>query len=114
MLKKEDVPTTSEHGCDDCGVAPPRLGSLQDRCEVHSAAIVHPHGHGHHHPDHSHGAHHRELDRRRLILSLTITGVILVAEVIGGLLSGSLALLSDAGHMLTDVSAQVLSLLALL
>jgi cobalt-zinc-cadmium efflux system protein len=37
-----------------------------------------------------------------------------VAEVVGGLLSGSLSLLSDAGHMLTDVSAQVLSLLALL
>ncbi len=106
--------TTSDQGCDDCGTPPARLGSLKDRCEVHSAAIAHPHGHGHGNAEHSHGAHIRELDRRRLVLSLTITGVILVAEVIGGLLSGSLALLSDAGHMLTDVSAQVLSLLALL
>jgi cobalt-zinc-cadmium efflux system protein len=105
--------TTSDQGCDDCGTPPARLGSVQDRCEVHSAAIAHPHGHGHNHPDHSHGAHDRELDRRRLVISLSLTCVILIAEVAGGLLSGSLALLSDAGHMLTDVSAQVLSLLAL-
>src|SRR3990170_1630283 len=35
------------------------------------------------------------------------------AEVVGGIVSGSLALLSDAGHMLTDLSAQLLSLFAL-
>ena len=39
---------------------------------------------------------------RRLLLTLTLTGTFMVAEVIGGLLSGSLALLADAGHMLTD------------
>jgi len=52
-------------------------------------------------------------DRGRLIRALALTAVILVAELVGGLLSNSLALLSDAGHMLTDVSALSLSLVAL-
>ncbi len=48
--------------------------------------------------------------RGRLGLVLAITGAVFVAEVIGGLLSGSLALLADAGHMLTDATALVLAL----
>ncbi len=51
---------------------------------------------------------------RRLGWSLVVTLIIFVAEVIGGLLSHSLALLSDAGHMLTDAFALGLSLIALL
>lgn len=42
-----------------------------------------------------------------------MTGTILVAEVVGGLLTGSLALLADAGHMLTDLSALGVGLLAI-
>jgi cobalt-zinc-cadmium efflux system protein len=93
-----------------------RLGPTADRCEVISdARIVHPHGTGRGHAGHSHGhAAAREHDRRRLGFTLALTGTIFVAEVVGGLVSGSLALLSDAGHMLTDMSAQALSLLALL
>jgi cobalt-zinc-cadmium efflux system protein len=56
----------------------------------------------------------RKRDFRRLLIAIALTGVIFVAEIAGGLYSGSLALLSDAGHMLTDVSAQVISVLALL
>ena len=52
-------------------------------------------------------------ERRRVVAVLALTSAILVAEVVGGLLSHSLALLSDAGHMLSDVAAQVLSLAAL-
>jgi cobalt-zinc-cadmium efflux system protein len=48
--------------------------------------------------------------RSRLGLVLAITGAVFVAEVIGGLLSGSLALLADAGHMLTDATGLVLAL----
>ena len=48
-----------------------------------------------------------------LLVALFITGAIMVAEVIGGLLSNSLALLSDAGHMFMDVLALLLSFLAL-
>lgn len=50
---------------------------------------------------------------RRLILSFTLTLLILCAEVIGGVISKSLALLSDAGHMLTDVFALGLSMIAM-
>ncbi len=49
---------------------------------------------------------------KRLVLTLSITLFILLAEVIGGLLSNSLALLSDAGHVLTDAFALGLSLIA--
>jgi cobalt-zinc-cadmium efflux system protein len=50
--------------------------------------------------------------RRRLLLVLLITGAVLVMQVIGALISGSLALLADAGHMLTDVAGVGMSLLA--
>lgn len=49
-------------------------------------------------------------DRRRLTLALALTALFFVAEVVGGLLSNSLALLADAGHMFTDVAALTLSL----
>jgi cobalt-zinc-cadmium efflux system protein len=49
--------------------------------------------------------------RGRLALVLAITGSVFLLEVIGGLLSGSLALLADAGHMLTDSTGLVLALI---
>jgi cobalt-zinc-cadmium efflux system protein len=52
--------------------------------------------------------------QKRLFLSLLVTIGIFIAEVIGGILSHSLALLSDAGHVLTDAFALGLSLIALL
>ena len=59
-------------------------------------------------------AHHREgpSGRRELTLALAITACMMLVELAGGLLSGSLALLADAGHMLTDASALSLSLFA--
>ncbi len=51
--------------------------------------------------------------QRRFILSMAFTTLILVAEIIGGLLSGSLALLSDAAHVFMDLFALALSLIAL-
>ncbi len=42
---------------------------------------------------------------RRVVVALLLTGTFMVVEVIGGILSGSLALLADAGHMLTDTMA---------
>ena len=49
---------------------------------------------------------------KRLILSIIIVGLTLVAEVVGGILSNSLALLSDAGHVFSDLVALVLSCVA--
>jgi cobalt-zinc-cadmium efflux system protein len=51
--------------------------------------------------------------RRRLAIALGLVVVYMVAEVIGGLASNSLALLADAGHMLADVAALGLSLFAI-
>jgi len=51
--------------------------------------------------------------RRRLLLALGLAAVTMVAEAAGGLWTGSLALLADAGHMLSDVSALSLTALAL-
>jgi cobalt-zinc-cadmium efflux system protein len=67
------------------------------------------HGHPHRH-DRGAGAEHRTL--RRLALALACTAGIMVAEAFGGWISGSLALLSDAGHMLTDSGALALALVA--
>lgn len=53
------------------------------------------------------------VNRRPLVIALVITAAFLVAEVVGGLLTNSLALLADAGHMATDVAALALSLFAI-
>jgi cobalt-zinc-cadmium efflux system protein len=50
--------------------------------------------------------------RKRLIVVLAITFAVLIAEVIGGLLAGSLALVADAGHMLTDSTGLIMALIA--
>ena len=69
-------------------------------------------GAGHHH-GHAHGAAHAgEKSRRGLAITLVLVLVYMVAEVIGGLMSNSLALLADAGHMLSDAAALGLALFA--
>ncbi len=55
---------------------------------------------------------HDSSNMRRVLIALTLTGTFMVVEVIGGLLSGSLALLADAGHMLTDTMALALAAVA--
>lgn len=64
-------------------------------------------GHGHDHGSHAAG---RAADRTRLKLVLTVTLSVMVVEVVGALVTGSLALLADAGHMATDAAAVVLAL----
>lgn len=54
----------------------------------------------------------RSSETRRLKLALAITSVYFVAELVGGLLTNSLALLSDAGHMLSDIAALGLGIFA--
>ena len=74
---------------------------------------------GHDHAGHDHTGHHHGLGHvhgggsvRRLAVSLALTATIMVAEAVGGWLAGSLALISDAGHMLTDAGALFLALVA--
>ncbi|MFX1304939.1 MAG: cation diffusion facilitator family transporter [Promethearchaeota archaeon] len=54
----------------------------------------------------------RSVERKRLVLSFTITLTVMVIEVVGGLITNSIALLSDAGHMFTHAFAIGISLLA--
>lgn len=51
-------------------------------------------------------------NRRLLAISLAITAVVMVVQIVGAALSGSLALLADAAHMFTDAAALVIALLA--
>ena len=63
------------------------------------------HGHaGHGHAGHSHGPGHvhGSTDKTRVLIAACLTGGFMVAEAAGGIITGSLALLADAGHMLTD------------
>jgi len=78
------------------------------------------HAHDHPHaPDHQHGqaghghSHGRSASTRRLAIVLALAAAYMVAEIVGGLLTNSLALLADAGHMLSDVAALGLSLFAM-
>ena len=70
----------------------------------------------HHHQDQDHGHSHvheaNEKNLRRVLIALVLTGLFMVVEIAGGIISGSLALLADAGHMLTDTMALALAAMA--
>lgn len=81
----------------------------RDNHHNHSHADDHDHGH-----EHAHDLRQQSTGGKRdLLIALSITLLMMIAEVIGGLLSNSLALLSDAGHMLTDNLALLLSFFAM-
>ena len=93
-------------------------------------SLGHQHHHHHEHHDHAcapghdhdhdHGHSHARIGAppgssvRRMAASLGLTTVIMIAEAVGGWLSGSLALLSDAAHMLTDAGSLALALFAMI
>ena len=72
--------------------------------------MPYPEHHGHHH--HHHHSAHADADRGALRLALALIGAFMLVEVVAGILAGSLALLSDAAHMLTDAAALGLALVA--
>lgn len=70
--------------------------------------MAHAHGHD------GHASHaHPSASRRRLTLVLCLTFAFLLIEIAAGILTGSLALVADAGHMLTDAAGLVLALIAM-
>ncbi|WP_188692924.1 cation diffusion facilitator family transporter [Silvimonas amylolytica] len=82
----------------------------------HDHAHDHKHGHDHnHHHDHDHtfGHAHGVTDQRRIAAAFVIIFAFMLVEVAGGIWSGSLALLADAGHMVSDAAALGFSWLAL-
>ncbi|WOF74614.1 cation diffusion facilitator family transporter [Parvibaculaceae bacterium PLY_AMNH_Bact1] len=74
---------------------------------AHSDNHEHDHGSGH-----SHAPDVNRRNQRRVLAAMCLTAGFMVAEVIGGLLSGSLALIADAGHMATDAAALFLAYIA--
>ena len=64
--------------------------------------MAHEHAHGHAHHHHGPAA---DADRRWLAVALGVIATFMVVEVVAGILADSLALLSDAAHMLTDAGA---------
>lgn len=70
----------------------------------HDAHGSDPHDHSHHH-----ALENTADGRRRVALAATLTFLFMIAEIAGGLISGSLALLADAAHMLTDAGALILA-----
>jgi cobalt-zinc-cadmium efflux system protein len=75
--------------------------------------MQHSHAHDHDHPTHDHAGHshgHSHAANERSVgVAALLTGGFMVAEVVGGILAGSLALLADAGHMLTDFASLALA-----
>lgn len=72
----------------------------------------HHHGHGHNH-DHEENEARPVAGQKDLLIALAITAFMMFAEIVGGILSNSLALLSDAGHMFIDNIALLLSFFAM-
>lgn len=93
------------------------VGGLVPGLEAGEPHGVRDHEHDHHGHGHAHGlaaiAQHRGGARKSLVGALVLTLTVMVVEYVGGVLTGSLALRADAGHMLTDASSLLLALAAL-
>src|SRR5690554_2425145 len=72
-----------------------------------------PHSHSHHDHGHDHDHDHTptvtSANERKVLISFVLIFTFMLVELVGGILSGSLALLADAGHMLTDAAALALA-----
>ena len=69
---------------------------------------------GHESYTHSWEKNYKLTERKKLLLSMVITAIVMVVEIVGGIVSNSIALLSDAGHMFTHVFALGISYIAIL
>ncbi|WP_405867916.1 cation diffusion facilitator family transporter [Streptomyces sp. NBC_00005] len=90
---------------------------MSDHGHEHEAGPGHDHGSGHDHgagghAGHSHGVS-ADADRRWLAIALTLITAFMAVEVVIGVIAASLALISDAAHMLTDAASIVLALIAM-
>jgi cobalt-zinc-cadmium efflux system protein len=73
----------------------------------------HEHHHGHDHHHHGHGHIHEHTDIKPLLIAVVLTSTVFIAQVVGGFASGSLALLSDAGHVLVDLASLLIAFFGL-
>ncbi|WP_258171282.1 cation diffusion facilitator family transporter [Paenibacillus sp. R14(2021)] len=89
-------------------------GNRQDKGHSDSRSHEHNHSHNHNHHGHDHGhdhsgVFHTHAPINKMKTAFFLSFIILIAETVGGIISHSLALLSDAGHVLTDIAAIGLS-----
>src|SRR6476619_5432338 len=102
MANSREITPEKYHNSPGDGLAPGR----GDGTHLHA-----PHGDsGFEEHDHAGHSHFQHASTRSLRIALVLTAGLLVLEGVGGILSNSLALLADAGHLLTDVRARALSL----
>lgn len=76
-------------------------GDAAGKSHAHGNGGAHDHGHGHHHDD--------EKNAARIGIAALLTGGFMGVELVGGVIAGSLALIADAGHMLSDFGALALA-----
>ncbi|MCR2804628.1 cation diffusion facilitator family transporter [Paenibacillus soyae] len=113
MSNLHDRGTRNKHEQgDSCGHSHSHEGA-HDHSHGHDHNHDHSHEHGHHHHGHLGHHHHGPNNKAGLAIALIITSGIMLLEFVGGLVTGSLALLSDSGHMLSDAGALALSLAAM-
>lgn len=85
----------------------PSSSSNHDQSHVHDHKHESGSAHAHHHADT------RKIDRKRLLFVIMLSGSFMIVEAVSGFLTGSLALIADAGHMLGDVAALALAFFAI-
>ena len=111
-------PGTPDPGCtqalpsDAARSTAPAAGGHAHGPQGHGSHGHGSHGHGSHGHGHGHGHARDAAARRRLTIVLGITLAVFAAQVTGSILSHSLALLADAGHLLTDAAGLALALFA--
>jgi len=79
----------------------------------HTIGHIHDIDNNHIEDERGHKHEYRARERKKLVLASVVTGSIFIVEIVGGFIANSLALISDAGHMLTDLFALLVSLFAL-
>jgi cobalt-zinc-cadmium efflux system protein len=79
----------------------------------HTIEHIHDIENNHIEDERGHKHEYRARERKKLVLASVVTGSIFIVEIVGGFIANSLALISDAGHMLTDLFALLVSLFAL-
>lgn len=104
----------------------PRMGHTHDNCDGHDHDHKHDHDHDHgkkhkhggHGHSHGHGHHHHHhvdpstMGEKRLYWAVAINVLLTGVQIVGGILSGSLALIADALHNLSDAASLVIALVA--
>lgn len=103
-------PPIHDHGHDNGGHE--GHGHSHKGSHSHGQGDHHGHDHGHDHGSghgHSHAPEVTSQNERVVLIGFLLTFGFMFAEIVGGLLSGSLALIADAGHMLTDAAALALA-----